>query len=307
MLHLVYRYSGKENKKSRPSYYSKELALLSFLRAADELPADEREIVFVNDAPVAPRIEKIMAGAGEMVNRANLNMHQSYWTAMAQAKARHWSDDDLVYFGEDDYLFQPDAFISLVETARKMHCSSYFALYASRDNVEPSGAIVPPKRQAPQRPGEDVMAAGHVWKPALSTTSSFAAYVRDLRRDQWLHKLAPLGGGAWDHVISLVHKGTRPFRWAEVFQPFVRHEHGWVFAFKLAGLRGLLNLSALSRQFRWSQLMAPGIALATHMESAHMALGVEWESVATDTAIWATQKGFALNEVLQALSQSGLV
>ena len=62
-VHLVLRSYGGENLKRRPSYYSKLLALTSFVRAASRLP--DAEVIFLNDGPVPPLHLELMERFGE--------------------------------------------------------------------------------------------------------------------------------------------------------------------------------------------------------------------------------------------------
>ena len=292
MLHFVYRSTGKENLKPRPAFYSKMVALQSFLRAVEALSTEEkREIIFLNDAPIAPPIHAVMTLVGEVIDVSGLNGRASYFAATDIPRDRGWAKDDLVYFAEDDYLYRTAAFVSLVAAARQMERPSYFSLYASAGGREPSGSPVPPDRRMVERPGKTIMAAGHEWKPALSTTSSFAVDVGALRRDLWLHRMATYSGGGWDHVISLAHKGHCPFRLKDVLQAFADPGVGWMKATGRAGARVMTDLGALASKPRWHPLMAPSPCLATHMELPHLAAGADWTSVARDAEQWATRRG----------------
>jgi len=296
MLHIVYRSTGKENRKPRPGFYSKMLSLLSLLFATEALPEEKRrEIIFLNDAPVAAANHDVMEAFGEVIDVPNLTLRKSLRFATDLPRLRNWNDDDIVYFAEDDYLYQPDAFISLLAAAEQMPRPSYFAFYASAGGLEPSGRPVPPELRVVQRPGKSIVAAGHEWRPALSTTSSFAAHVHALRQDLWLHRLAPRSGGAWDHVISLAHQGHAPFRWKQVVEPLVDANAGLVRATLHSGLRATLNLGAVASKLHWHPLMAPSPCLATHMELPHMAAGVDWTAVVEQTQDWAAQHSLPLD------------
>lgn len=52
-LHVVYRSHGGENRKGRPDWYSKQLALLSLARAASLLSA-EAQLHFVKEGRCQP-------------------------------------------------------------------------------------------------------------------------------------------------------------------------------------------------------------------------------------------------------------
>ena len=294
MLHFVYRSSGKENRKPRPPFYGKMLSLLSFIRAVELVPDDSTgEVIFLNDAPVDAAIHALMTFFGDVIDVPGLTLDASYGAAIRLHRSRRWDDDHLVYFAEDDYLYQPDCFVSLLAAAAQAMRPSYLSLCASARGREPSGRPVPPERRAVERPGVTILAAGHRWGPALSSTSSFAVHVGALRQDLWLHRLAPRCGGAWDHVISLAHKGQCPFRWTDVWRPFLDPGRSWAGATAHAALRATLNLGAIAARRHWHPLLAPSPCLATHLELPHLAAGVDWAAVAEGTQRWALQRGIA--------------
>ncbi len=280
--HFVYRSTGKENRKERPAFYTKAVALASFLSAIGALPA-AGEIVFVNDAPIAPELEEVMRRHGSVVNLPGLTMLASYWRAIAVPDERGWADEDLVYFSEDDYLFRPDAFVSLFEISRQVPGDAYFALYASYDGLEPSGRPVPVERRRTERVRTSYTAAGHRWVTALSTTSSFAVRVGTLRRDRWLHRYAPRTGGAWDHAISLAHSGRMPFGLITLADPLWSRDYKLVHAARQATLRLGLDVLGIAAKLHPRPLIATVPALATHMEVPHVATGTDWAAVAAAT------------------------
>jgi hypothetical protein len=80
-LHAIYRSVGAENRKQRPPGYSKPTCLRSFLRARDAC-ASTGELLFLNDGPIPPDLVAAMQRAGEIVARAGLELHGSYWAAI---------------------------------------------------------------------------------------------------------------------------------------------------------------------------------------------------------------------------------
>ena len=64
-LHLVYRSYGGENLKRRPFYYSKMLALISFVRAATKVR--DAELLFLNDGPIPDDKLAVMSRYGRVV------------------------------------------------------------------------------------------------------------------------------------------------------------------------------------------------------------------------------------------------
>lgn len=275
-IRLVYRSSGTENTKPRPGFYSKSLALASLLRAVDR--CDEvMSIVFLNDAPIPRDALDMMGETGEVVNQAGLNLARSYREAVTIPGARGLPDSDVAYISEDDYLFRPEAFVRLAEASREIPEADYFAFYATPD---PSG------RRHPTSSGVD-------WRVAKSTTSSFGARISTLAADRWFHLLGCRAQGDFDRAICTAYAGRRPYRWNEVLP----HPAG-LFRLKTAAAgivaRAALNLGSY-RVRRQPRTLVTGIpSLATHMEDPHLAEGVDWGGVATDTARWAEQRGYRL-------------
>jgi len=273
-IRLVYRSSGRENTKRRPGFYSKILALASFLRAVDQ--CDEvTSVVFVNDAPIPHGTLEMMDEAGEVVNRAGLNLARSYREAVTLPVARGWPASDVAYISEDDYLFRPEAFTRLAEASWDIPEADYFAFYATPD---------PEGRRFPTSGGDD-------WRVAESTTSSFGARVSTLAADRWLHLLGCRAQGDFDRAICTAYAGRRPYRWKEVLP-----KPGGAPRLKtaVAGIVGrtALNLGSYQARRRPRTLVTEVPALATHMEQPCLAAGVDWEKVAADVAVWAEQRGY---------------
>src|SRR5215213_752023 len=128
-LRAVYRSYGGENTKKRPAYYSKLMALLSFVRTASAVP--DIDIVFVNDGPIPSDRLDVMHRFGRAIQISERphGMRASYRFALALADLEDWADDDLVSFHEDDYLYTADAFPALAEAASRLTQASYFSLY----------------------------------------------------------------------------------------------------------------------------------------------------------------------------------
>src|SRR6266511_6323917 len=130
-LQVIYRSHGRENTKGSPPYYRKLLALVSLLRAAEEA-REPVDLVFLNDGWIPPERLAIMRSAGEVVAEARLGGNEgSFRKALAIPRVRKWSDDDLVWFAEDDYLYDPRALAGLIGAAAAMPEADYLALYAS--------------------------------------------------------------------------------------------------------------------------------------------------------------------------------
>jgi hypothetical protein len=279
-LRVIYRSTGGENGKDRPSYYSKRLCLTSFLRAMRACGV-EHEILFLNDGPIPPDRLGLMRAAGEVIpvptgdapirqiirtGRGGQGMAGSYVAAIALVDQRAWSDKDLVYLAEDDYLYREHAFASLVAAARAIPRASYFALYAK---VEPSRS-------------ETFHSGAEPWVRAISTTSSYGARVGALRADRWIHRTAYYAPGGWiDENFCWAYQGMPPFTWRQMVEAG-RADGPVQSRVRRVVLQTALNALALRAKRRPHLLVRPLVPLATHLETGVMARGTDWEMVARE-------------------------
>jgi hypothetical protein len=275
-IHLVYRSSGKENTKPRPRFYSKALALASFLRAVDQ-SSEVVNVIFLNDAPIPRGTLKMMGKAGEVLNRNGLTLERSYREAITLPLERGWPSSDLVYLSEDDYLFRPEAFTRLARAARDIPQAAYFAFYASTATEQ---------RRLPTAHGD--------WRLAESTTSSFGARISVLAADRWLHLIGCRAEGDFDRAICMAYAGRRPYSWQEVPSNVGAGAGLKATTARVLG-RATLNLGSYRARRQCRLLVTELPSLATHMEEPHLAEGVDWAEVATDTNLWAEQRGFSLD------------
>lgn len=301
-MKVVVRSYGGDNRKGRPSFYDKDVALASILRATDRVDAD---LYFVNDGPIPPHRLETMAAAGEIIPIPGgpVGMRDSYRFALDLPSARGWADDDVVSFHEDDYLLAADAFVALGEAARGLPGVAYFALAG----VRPTDIDDPVERKAHQtprgwRPAPDADVAGRAWIHVMSTTSTFAARVGALAadRDVFEQCMRPFRRRFLDHETCLLYQGVVPYHGAELltglpgdFDPAAR-------GLPRALLRTLvlvpyrIGLGLRARQQREPHLLyAPAPPLATHMEIGGLAPGRDWATEAADVRDWARRAGLA--------------
>ena len=129
-----------------------------------------------------------------------------------------WPPEDLVYFSEDDYLHDPQAFVALEAAA--IPSAGYFALCASTPEHPALGPRVPFKTPADwvDRPGVDV--AGRHWVNVASTPSTFGARggCAQLRADWWIFRqgMVPYRSRLLDHETCLVYQGRFPYTAKEI-------------------------------------------------------------------------------------------
>lgn len=268
-LHVVYRSHGGENSKGRPGWYSKLLGLRSFVRAVDRLreqrPDQPLEVVFLNDGPVpADRLE-VMARWGDPVTIAGGSNRSSYLQALALARRRSWGGRDLVLLVEDDYLWRPEALVSLLDAAADPRS-------AGVDYFAPYGRPVPDE-------GRPV-----AWGPVESTTSTFAVRVAALRQDERLLQLCAYSGGNFDYASCLTLQGRRRFSLREIVDHHAPADDtpAWRSAARtgyLVAMRTAVDLRSFRRPSRRRRILGAEPALATHMELGWIAPG-PWEDVA---------------------------
>jgi hypothetical protein len=299
-LHVVYRSTGGENSKARPRFYGKTLALLSLLRALERTGATT-DVVFLNDGPIpAPRLE-LMCRSGRVRQVAELplgvpdgalrhttsgsvGLTRSYLAALALPRDEGWSGEDVVYYVEDDYLHAPDAIELVAEAAAALPAAAYLAPTASVN----------------WRRSDPLHAPGATWFTAESSTSTFAARVRTLAADHWIHVLSFFAGGTGDRSACQAYSGERPFRWNHLAGDAL----GWgpygggalAGRAKRAALQAALNALATRRGFARHLLVTPRRPLALHMELDDPGTHdggdpARWEQVAADTRAWAGDRG----------------
>ena len=285
-LHAIYRSVGVENRKPRPPGYSKPTCLRSFLRARAACP-NSGELLFLNDGPIPPDLVAAMQRAGEIVARAGLELHGSYWAAVDLALERDWADDDLVYFAEDDYLYRRQAFAWLWEAADRLPADTYLAPYGTVGDRMPNGEPLHPRLRLPESPADRLTETdGIAWHRGLSHTSSFAVRVGVLRADRALHRVAPRCSGAWDHALALAYQGRPPYAPREHAEPLRDGAASRSRRAKLVVWRGALATFAVAQRRRRRLLAAPRPALTTHMEAGLMALGTDWDDEAEAARSW---------------------
>lgn len=287
MIHFVYRSYGGENAKGRPPYYSKNLALASFVTAAT---AVEGEIVFLNDGPVAAEKRALMQRVGEVVDLPGgpVGMRASYTAALRLAAERRWPDTDLVYFCEDDYLHLPDAFVALAAAAEAIRQASYFALYGSTPRHAnplefPGGYRMP--STWPAQP--EVTVGGNTWVNAMSTASTFGARIGPFREDSGIFRqcMYPFRNRFLDHETCVVYQGQLPYRGKEVISGL--HDYpatGWgrLRRYGLTPFRLGLNARALSRRRQPHWLYTADPNLACHLADGVMTPGRDWAAAAAE-------------------------
>src|SRR3954466_7325352 len=126
-LRVVYRSTGRENMTSRPLFYSKLLALKSFVLAVERC-SPRPECVFLNDGSIPEDRLGLMRATGDVVEISAGSSVRAHVESIEQIFSRDWPDGDIAYSVEDDYLHLPESLQRLVDVASVVPQPSYFSL-----------------------------------------------------------------------------------------------------------------------------------------------------------------------------------
>lgn len=313
-LRLLYRHYGGDNTKPRPAYYSKLLALASFLRAGEALPRPP-EIVYINDQVRPGPIRSLMEATGEVVDVQGGSDARSLRAMLSREASRDASPEQFLFFSEDDYLYRPDALCRLEEGIASLPGADYLAMYGSGAlDVTASDRRAVPLPDPGAGTGEAAVSiSGVSWYRAVSCTSSFGCRVATLREDLRLLKLCSASGGAWDHTTCLAVAGFLPFTGQDLRADLFPGRSTPAGEWPRAMARGAVRLAVTARSLRRSShrrtLFASDPELMSHMElpdrssrdepSARTA-SIDWAAIAEETTAWAHDRGIAVTPVMSA-------
>jgi hypothetical protein len=202
-IRVVYRFSPQGNMKRRPEFFSKRVALVSFVRAL-QLIMPTPDVVFIVDGDLEPRDRAIMESQGTVVSRSGLGNSGSFRLAMTRA-LQQAAEDQFLYLAEDDYFYRPLAFQVLAAAQSELPTIDYFTLYDHPDRY--GLADVGLKRT------RIYFAGGHHWRSVESTCMTFAARARALKQDRWVYVGGTLKGFPRDRLIWRVTCGSGAYVW----------------------------------------------------------------------------------------------
>jgi hypothetical protein len=310
-LRILHRSYAGDGVKPRPPYFSKLLALVSLLRAADALPGGA-ELVFLNDGPMPEDRLRVMEAHGEVraVRRGGSDS-ASYREMLSDEAKRPGADDDLLWLAEDDYLYQADGLVKLVEGAGALPRADVFMIYGSKA-VDPAAhgerdMVSLPEGGADHPAAEVTDVGGILWYRAGSTTSTFGLRRRVLREDLRTLVFGALTGGAWDHTSCLLLQGKRPYERGEVRRDLLPFGSLPPAQWPKALARGLVRSAAVAVSHRPESrrrvLVGSDPELARHMEAGEVAphrtssrtAKVDWAAVAEESAAWGRDHGIAID------------
>ena len=277
-LHILYRTTARENRKPRPSWYDKCVALASLLQAANEC-CFPTEVHLLADGQLAPEIIELASAANlKQVRISGGSNRRSFLASLRYARGLTNSSNDFIWLSEDDYLYCPESFVRLYEAREEIPEADYFALYRPDDlawhNAHPSQPI----RTVPRA----TWSLSAEWTRIISTTSTFGARASALSSDQWLLRLCVFAGGPFAPSSSMAVQGALPFSWLNIhrdlnWQPSIAATRNALFR---PPMRLIVNAATLYQATRKRLLVSPVEDLATHMEDGFVSPARDWERLA---------------------------
>lgn len=307
-LRVLYRHYGGENTKPRPVYYSKVLALVSMLRAAEQLD-QAPELVYVNDQVRPGPLLTLMEATGEVVDIKGGSDARSLRATFSREAARDASPDQFLWFAEDDYLYRPDALRHLSQGVEALPRASYVTVYGSGalDTAASRRRAVPASEPGAGTAGAVATTGDVDWYPAAYATSTLGTRRSTLRQDLSLLRFTALSGGAWDQASWAATAGYLPYTAAELradLLPFrTVPPAGWPKALARGSIRVAVSARSLRRPSRRVPLFASDPELVHHMEApipgarhelSARSAATDWAAVAADSWSWGEQRGLPL-------------
>ena len=272
-LHFVYRTTGGESAKPRPTFYSKDIALGSFIRAVTATGFDA-SVTFLVDGPIDELSLGPLRAAGDVVQLTGLGNSGSYRAALSFVLTSPViADEDLIYLAEDDYIYREDAFAQWLAAARSLDRAAFFTLYDHPDYYRhPAQLKYLSNHHTRSWPVVEVE-----WRAVRSTTMTFGARVAALRQLAYFHLLGtrrpyPRDYDIWSMTTVPSTRLSTAVRLARA-PDFFRAEAGGV---------PVRRFSAMVARASTNLLVAPRAGLATHAEEDQLAPGTDWEAVAAD-------------------------
>ncbi len=269
MLHIFYRYCGRENSKPRPAFYSKALCLksclLAFLRIVDA------RFTFISDGPISSDVTSLIDGLTTIIKLPGVGEAQSFIFALQEA-ARCESSDH-VYFVEDDYLHCTDALMKIVECSRNIP-SDYITLfddplrYKLTDDVPPDLPVVDPAF---------VVSSSHHWRRIESTTLTFCGRVRTIQEDLEIFST---------HVLRRSED-----------KRYIADRECW---------RHLQGLGNYASSGKLRTLISAIPSLATHCELTALSPTINWNKLATEIAADVSAAPLAIQHGIPAKTSAAL-
>lgn len=270
-LHVVYRSALVENDAPRPPYYSKDACLGSFLSTLRSPGLPLGDVLFVNDDVIPGARGRAMQEHGEVLELPKVGNAASYRAVLSLPDWRGWSDEDLIYFVEDDYLHVREALPRLLEAADHVSHAAFFTLYRHPDYFAGAEHL----RYRRRTSGRTMTVGDTTWEPCWGTPLTFSARVSRLREVAGIHALAARGSHPNDIALW---KATQRVGWHRLIHMYARQS-------RLTDLEAVASgvVELVTRRSRKQDLlMFPTPTLGTHVHEPFIADGRQWEAVAAE-------------------------
>jgi hypothetical protein len=285
-MSILYRTHPGDNRKQRPPWYSRPLALLS-LRTALQSADIEQTFTFVADGHLPRDLLPLVRPTDGLARISGGSAASSLRRALDVALVAAENDpaETFYWLAEDDYLYRPDAITALVAAVEHFAEVDYFTLYEPDDSAwfeahkSQPAATVPPLALA-QPTSSDVR-----WRRVSHTTSTFGLRRATLLEDARLLKVGTTPGAPFDAATWHALQGIQPYPWRYLFTDLAGHLRPRGIA-KVVGkppMRAVVNGAARRRASRGRRLLiAPISDLAMHLESDVIPAGTTWEELARE-------------------------
>lgn len=285
-LSILYRTHPGENRKRRPPWYSRRLALLS-LRQALERADVEQAFTFVADGGIPEDLLPLVRPTDGVARISGGSAASSMRRAVdvALVAAEHDPAATFYWLAEDDYLYRPNAVEALLTAIEHFTEVTYFTLYKPDDSAwfdthksQPAAPVPPLTEAQPAR--DDVR-----WQRVSHTTSTLGLWRDTLLEDAQLLKLGTTPGSPFDAATWHALQGIPPYPWRYLVHDLDGYWRPRGIA-KVVGkppMRAVVNLAARRRGAGDRRvLIAPTSDLAMHLETDVIPAGTTWEECARE-------------------------
>ena len=277
-LTIYYRVTPRSNRKGRPDWFSKELALRSMLVSLQDC-GSPYSIIYVADGGVPEDLAPLIEQTGEVVLISGGTAAKALRRLLDLLRQPAGSAGaGLLWLAEDDYLYRREAFARLMAACASIPDADYLNLYTPNNAAWHATHHSQPALRGPE---EEREVGGVRWHRVYDTNASFGVRPDVLAADTRLLQAASFSGAGWDHTMMLLTSGLRPFSWRHVLSDL--HLRPTPQAVARAGarpvIRSTLNLVHAARGSRAGRAWwAPVEDLSTHVEEGY--LSPHWDAKA---------------------------
>ena len=241
-----------------------QLSFLSFLRSAEGLRI--KYFILLDGCPVSFEsifTEQVSAGDIELIRTEKAGNQATF--RMQRDILLKQQDAELVYFAEDDYLYRPGVFHQLVRFMQHNPDADFVTPYDHEDYYS---------HPIHAKPGLQKEWGGVKWKSVVATCLTFLTRRAVLQQVQPVLETYSRGNTDGSMWILL----TRTFSIGDAFRFYFRNKTCF-FMLKKAMKYSFKTFRNGKQYFLW----CPVPAVGTHLESAFLAPGVNWEQVKDET------------------------